>query len=70
MRESSRSEKMHLPKDSGEEWLDLQKPRAMGEKHRKPAANLYEAWLEKRVEGSGKRTKAVRKRKQTKAGAV
>ena len=70
MRESRRTEKMHLPRDSGEEWLDLQKPRAMGEKHRKPPANGYEAWLEKRVQGSGKPTTTVRKRMGNKVAAV
>ena len=60
MRESRKTERMHLPKDSGEEWMDLQEPRALGRTHRKAPDNAYDTWLAKRVES--KRRHATRTR--------
>ncbi|HXY56273.1 MAG TPA: hypothetical protein VEH01_01545 [Nitrososphaerales archaeon] len=62
MRESSRIEKSHLPRDSGEEWLEHQEPRNTGTKHRRAPENVYELWLEKRIKG--KRVNAVETRKR------
>ena len=60
MRESSKSERTHLPVDSFEEWIKAQPVKPAGEKRsRKPTENQYEAWVKKRVEKrSGKRQRA------------
>jgi len=51
MRESSKSERTHLPPDSYEEWVKTQPVKPSGEKRpRKPSENQYEAWVKKRVE--------------------
>jgi len=51
MRESGRTERMHLPRDTTEIWLDTQTPGpSKTEKHRNPPNGVYEAWLEKLVE--------------------
>lgn len=50
MRELQRTERMHLPREAGEEWLDSQKPKPTGAKHRKPPEDAYAAWLKKRVD--------------------
>jgi hypothetical protein len=50
MRESRRTEKMRLPKETGEDWLDSQKPRPQGKKHRNPPEDVYATWLSIRVE--------------------
>jgi hypothetical protein len=51
MRESSKSEKTHLPPDSFEEWIKDQSVKPVGEKRpRKPSENQYEAWVKKRVD--------------------
>jgi hypothetical protein len=55
MRESKKTEKMHLPRGSDEEWLETQKPGLHGSRPRNPPENVYEAWLEKRVERRTKR---------------
>lgn len=49
MRESKRTEKMHLPKDSTELWLEAQEPAARAAKHRNPAMDSYEAWIAGKV---------------------
>jgi hypothetical protein len=50
MRESPKTEKMHLG-DAYEEWLKHQTTRRKKARHpRKPVKDLYEAWVEKRVE--------------------
>ena len=61
MRESSKSERTHLPSDSFEEWIKAQPVRPAGEKRpRKPSENQYEAWVKKRVEKRvGKSQKAA-----------
>jgi hypothetical protein len=50
MRESRRTERMHLPKDAGEDWLDSQKPKPQGKRHRNPPQDVYATWLDERVE--------------------
>lgn len=51
MRESMRTEKMHLPTDSTELWLEWQKPRARQRNpHMMPPKDPLEAWIERRVE--------------------
>ncbi len=50
MRESKRTEKMHLPRDSTELWLEAQEPSLHAAKHRNPTADSYEAWITGRVE--------------------
>jgi len=51
MRESSKSERTHLPPDSFEEWIKAQPVKPAGEKRaRMPSENQYEAWVKKRVE--------------------
>ena len=51
MRESGRTEKMHLPRDTTEAWLETQAPRPRrAGKHRNPPSGVYEAWLQKLVE--------------------
>jgi hypothetical protein len=51
MRESGRTEKMRLPRDATEVWLETQTPGPnKAEKHRNPPNGVYEAWLEKLVE--------------------
>jgi len=64
MRESSRTEKLHLPRDSAEEWLDHQEPRDKGVKHRRAPENSYEVWLEKRIKGKRIHAVGTRKREQ------
>lgn len=50
MRESSKTEKMHLG-DAYEEWLKRQRTQPeKTERPRKPEADLYETWVEKLVE--------------------
>ena len=59
MRESRKTEKMHLPRDSMEEWLESQRPKPSEVKHEKPPKDIFEAWMEKRVEESqGKKMEA------------
>ena len=51
MRKSGRTEKLHLPRDATEVWLETQTPGpSKAEKHRNPPNGIYEAWLEKLVE--------------------
>ena len=57
MRESRRTEKMHLPKDTTEAWLDAQKPSMKGTRHRKPPEDSMEAWIKKRVSKTLERRK-------------
>lgn len=49
MRESRKTEKMHLPKGSTESWLESQTPVRRSGKHGNPPPDTYEAWVEKRV---------------------
>jgi hypothetical protein len=57
MRESRKGEKMHLPRDSYEEWSEAQKTGVSATKHRKAPENTYEAWVEKRVKKKVKRAR-------------
>ena len=59
MRESKRTEKLRLPRDSMETWLEQQKPPpATAEEHRAPPRDALEEWVEKRVDAALKREKA------------
>lgn len=49
MRESKKTEKMHLPKETTEAWLETQEPVRMGVSHRRPPEDSFEVWVEKRV---------------------
>lgn len=51
MRESRRTERMHLPMDSTKAWLESQRVRKHHEvAHRNPPKDSLEAWIERRVE--------------------
>jgi hypothetical protein len=50
MRESKKGERSHLQAGSYERWLGSQKPGPSKPKHRSPLENVYETWLEKRVQ--------------------
>lgn len=63
MRESRRTERMRLPRGSDEEWLDSQKPGPHGSRPKNPPENMYEAWLEKRIEKRRRQRSAVKKPK-------
>jgi len=52
MRESKKTERTHLPRDSIEVWLESQTPRLSEVKHRNPPEDTYEAWIRRRVEES------------------
>jgi len=41
---------MRLPKEAGEDWLDSQKPKPQGKKHKNPPEDVYATWLNRRVE--------------------
>lgn len=49
MRESRKTERMKLPKDTTEAWLESQKPDRTRARHRSPPEDTFEAWVEKRV---------------------
>lgn len=49
MRESRKTEKMQLPKDTTEAWLESQKPSTREARHRRPPEDTMETWVEKRV---------------------
>lgn len=49
MRESKKTERMHLPRDSIEVWLESQTPAPSESKHRSPPEDTYEAWIKKRT---------------------
>jgi hypothetical protein len=49
MRESKKIEKTHLPRNTYEVWLDSQTPKPSETKHKSPPADIFEAWMEKRV---------------------
>ena len=57
MRESAKTDKTHLPKDTYEEWLKSQKeePSAKG-RGKKVTENSFEVWMAKRVERRAKKT--------------
>jgi hypothetical protein len=60
MRESSRTEGMHLPRDSTELWLQSQAPARTLVRHRNPPTDFYEAWVQRKVResvGRGAKTK-------------
>lgn len=58
MRESPKTEGMHLPRDSTEVWLESQRVQNRHEAaHRSPPKDPLEAWIEKRV-GEADRGKA------------
>ena len=49
MRESRRTEKMQLPKDATEAWLETQKPSLRGARHRNSPKDTLEAWVEEQA---------------------
>ena len=49
MRESRKTERMHLPKDTTEVWLEAQKPSMKGTRHRVPPEDSIETGIEMRV---------------------
>jgi hypothetical protein len=60
MRESKKTERMHLPRDSTEVWLESQRVQRRHEAaHRSPPRDPLEAWIEKRVEEALKGTRAA-----------
>jgi hypothetical protein len=68
MRESKKSEKTHLPRNTYEVWLESQSPKTGEVRHKSPPTDTFEAWMEKRV---GKRLRAApaRGRRVSKAKA-
>jgi hypothetical protein len=58
MRESAKTDKTHLPKDTYQEWLKSQKEeRSKAKGHGKEVTeNSFEAWMAKRVEKQAKKT--------------
>jgi len=59
MRESKRTEKMQLPKDTTEAWLESQRPSVSATRHRSPLEDSFEAWMEKRVQKTLKHKKVA-----------
>jgi len=49
MRESKKTERMHLPRGSTETWLESQTPGNKSGRHGIPPPDTYETWVEKRV---------------------
>jgi hypothetical protein len=57
MRESARTDKTHLPKDTYQEWLKSQKEKPLAKGRGKGVTeNSFEAWMAKRVEKRVKKT--------------
>jgi hypothetical protein len=57
MRESAKTDKTHLPKDTYQEWLKSQKEKPLGKGRGKEVTeNLFEAWMAKKVEKQTKKT--------------
>ena len=57
MRESARSERTHLPRDTYQEWLKSQKEEPLGKgRGTLVTSNSFEVWIAKRVD---RRTKKV-----------
>ena len=55
MRESVKTERIHLPSDAMETWLGSQSPKRFPTaRHRTPPQDSLEAWLEARVEKAKK----------------
>ncbi len=49
MRESRKTEKTHLPRDSMEDWLESQTPTPKEVEHRNAPEDTYEVWMKKMV---------------------
>lgn len=57
MRESAKTDKTHLPKDTYQEWLKSQKEKlSVKGRGKEVTENSFDAWITKRVE---KRTKKI-----------
>lgn len=57
MRESAKTDKTHLPKDTYQEWLRSQKEELFAKGRGKEVTeNSFEAWMAKRVERRAKKT--------------
>jgi hypothetical protein len=57
MRESAKTEKMHLLVDTYQEWLKSQKEKPVVKgRGREVTGDSFEAWMTKRVEKQAKRT--------------
>jgi hypothetical protein len=68
MRESARTNKTHLPKDTYQEWLRFQKEELLVKGRGKEVTeNSFEAWIRKRVE---KRTKKISSKVRPKVGSA
>ena len=68
MRESAKSEKSHLPKDTYQEWLKSQKEElAVKGRGKEVTENSFEVWMAKRVERRTKKTSGRAKPKGTSA---
>ncbi len=52
LHESRKIERTHLPRDPMEEWLESQTPTPSEAKHEGPPEDAFEAWMEKRFQGS------------------
>ena len=65
MRESAKTDKTHLPKDTYQEWLKSQKEKPLGKGRGKEVTeNSFEAWMAKRVERRVKKTSSRAKPKR------
>lgn len=66
MRESAKTEKTHLPKDTYQEWLKSQKEELLVKGRGKEVTeNFFEAWMAKRVEKQTKKISGRGKPKRT-----
>lgn len=68
MRESAKTEKTHLPKDTYQEWLKSEKGEiTVKGRGKEVIENSFEAWMAKRVERRTKKTSDRTKQKSTSA---
>ena len=66
MRESAKSEKTHLPKDTYQEWLKSQKEEhSVKGRGKEVTENSFEVWMAKRVERRTKKASSRAKSKET-----
>ncbi|MGD1055002.1 MAG: hypothetical protein ABR867_02855 [Nitrososphaerales archaeon] len=68
MRESAKTEKTHLPKDTYQEWLKSQKEKPVAKGRGKEVTkSSFEVWMAKRVERRAKETSGRARPKGTSA---
>jgi hypothetical protein len=61
MRESARSERTHLPRDTYQEWLKSQKEEPLRKgRGEKVSEDIFEVWMGKRVDRRTKKSSSKR----------